>query len=54
LGPAGLTEVGLRDDGAGDPANLVYLQNECGLLVGNASGGAICSCPVPGEAGSIH
>jgi len=50
FGPPGLTEVALYDDGAGDPANLTYLQNECGQLVGNGSGAGICSCPVPGEA----
>ena len=42
----GLTEVGLFDDGSGDPANLAYLQNQCGVLVGNGSGGGVCSCPV--------
>ena len=52
LGPPGLTEIAMHDDGAGDPANLIYLQNECGQLVGNGSGAGICSCPVPGEAES--
>src|SRR5208283_2013559 len=28
--PEGLLEVAMHDDGAGDPANLPYLQNECG------------------------
>ncbi len=50
FGPAGLVESALHDDGAGDPANLTYLQAECGVLVGNASGAGICTCPVPGEA----
>jgi hypothetical protein len=47
--PQGLTEVALHDDGAGDPNNLTYLKTECGLLVGNGSGAAVCSCPVPGD-----
>jgi hypothetical protein len=50
--PQGLTETALHDDGAGDPNNLIYLQHECGLLVGNGSGAGFCSCPVPGEAQS--
>jgi hypothetical protein len=41
----GLTEVGLADDAGGDPTNLIYLQNECGALVGNSTGGGICNCP---------
>lgn len=41
----GLTEVGLSDDGAGDPANLKYLQAQCGALVGNSTGSGICNCP---------
>jgi hypothetical protein len=41
----GLTEVPLFDDAGGDPTNLVYLQNQCGALVGNATGGGICNCP---------
>jgi hypothetical protein len=50
FGPPGLTEVQMFDDGSGDPANLIYLQNECGQLVGNGSGAGICSCPAPGDA----
>jgi len=42
---SGLTEVALFDDAGGDAANLTYLQNACGALVGGSSGGAICSCP---------
>lgn len=42
----GITEVSLADDGAGDPTNLVYLQNQCGALVGNGTGAGICNCPV--------
>jgi hypothetical protein len=41
---SGLTEVALFDDGGGDPANLSYLQVQCGAMVGNASGGGICEC----------
>jgi hypothetical protein len=50
LGLPGLTEIALFDDGRGDPTNLAYLQAECGQLVGNGSGGGVCSCPVPGDA----
>jgi hypothetical protein len=42
----GLTEVSLFDDAAGDPTNLIYLQNQCGALVGNGTGGGICNCPI--------
>jgi hypothetical protein len=42
----GLTEIGLFDDAGGDPTNLIYLQNQCGALVGNGSGGGICNCPL--------
>jgi len=42
----GVTEVGLNDDGAGDPINLTYLQNQCGALIGNGTGGGICNCPI--------
>lgn len=42
----GLTEVPLSDDGGGDPSNLSYLQNQCGALVGNGTGGGICNCPI--------
>ncbi len=42
----GLTEVGLSDDGGGDVTNLVYLQAECGAIIGNGSGGGICNCPI--------
>ncbi len=41
-----LTEVSLSDDGHGDPSNLSYLQQQCGAIVGNSSGGGICDCPV--------
>lgn len=41
----GLTEVSLADDALGDPTNLVYLQTQCGALVGNGTGGGICNCP---------
>jgi hypothetical protein len=43
---AGITEVGLNDDAGGDPTNLIYLQNQCGALVGNGTEGGICNCPI--------
>jgi hypothetical protein len=43
----GLTEVPLFDDGGGDPSNLIYLQVQCGALVGNGTGAAICNCTLP-------
>jgi hypothetical protein len=42
---ADITETGLFDDSAGDPNNLAYLQEQCGALIGNSTGGGICSCP---------
>jgi len=41
----GINELRLSDDGAGDPSNLVYLQSQCGALIGNGSAGGICTCP---------
>ncbi len=41
----GMDEISLSDNGAGDPVNLVYLQAQCGALLGNSSGGGICTCP---------
>jgi hypothetical protein len=43
---SGITEIGLFDDAGGDPTNLTYLQNQCGAITGNGSGGALCSCPI--------
>jgi hypothetical protein len=43
----GLAEVPLFDNGGGDPTNLIYLQAQCGALVGNGTGGGICECPRP-------
>ena len=43
---SGLTEIGLFDDAGGDPTNLNYLQNQCGAITGNGSGGALCRCPI--------
>ncbi len=43
---ANLTETALSDDGGGDPTNLIYLQTQCGALVGNGTGGGICTCPL--------
>jgi len=42
----GLTETALSDDAGGDPTNLTYLQEQCGALVGNGTGGGICNCPI--------
>jgi hypothetical protein len=43
---SGLTEIGLFDDAGGDPTNLIYLQTQCGAIIGNGSHGAICTCPI--------
>jgi hypothetical protein len=40
----GITESSLYDDGQGNNANLMYLQLECGVLVGNGSGAGTCNC----------
>jgi len=42
----GVTEVPLSDDAGGDPNNLLYLQAQCGALVGNGTQGGICNCPL--------
>jgi len=39
-------EIQLNDDAGGDPANLIYLQNQCGALIGNGTQGGICTCPM--------
>jgi hypothetical protein len=44
--PNQLTETALFDDAGGDPTNLIYLQTQCGALVGNGTGGGICNCPL--------
>jgi hypothetical protein len=41
----GLTETKLFDNCNGNFANEVYLQTQCGALVGNGTGGGICTCP---------
>jgi len=41
----GLTEIELFDDAGGDQVNLTYLQAECSVLVGGASGAGVCTCP---------
>jgi hypothetical protein len=28
--------------------NLIYLQNQCGAIVGNGAGRGICTCPTEG------
>jgi len=43
---SGIQEVPLFDDASGDPTNIIYLQTQCGALVGNGSLGGICTCPV--------
>jgi len=50
----GLTETPLFDNGGGDPTNLIYLQAQCGALVGNGTGGGVCECPDPDAAPSPH
>jgi hypothetical protein len=40
------TETPLFDDAGGDPTNLIYLQTQCGAIVGNGTGGGICNCPL--------
>jgi hypothetical protein len=45
---SGITETPLSDDGGGDPINLIYLQEQCGAIVGNGTGGGICNCPTEG------
>jgi len=41
-----VTEVSLFDDGTGDVnENNPYLIQQCSALVGNSSGGGICTCP---------
>ncbi len=44
-GTSSLTEVSLFDNGIGEPINNVYLIQQCAALVGNGSGGGICTCP---------
>jgi len=41
-----ITETPLFDDCHGEDINLIYLQNQCGALVGNGSHGGICNCPI--------
>jgi hypothetical protein len=41
-----ITETSLSDDADGDSANLVYLQSQCGALLGNGSHGGVCNCPI--------
>jgi hypothetical protein len=43
-----ITETPLSDDAGGDPTNLIYLQNQCGAIVGNGTEGGICNCPTEG------
>jgi hypothetical protein len=43
-----ITETALSDDAGGDPTNLNYLQEQCGAIVGNGTGGGICTCPTEG------
>lgn len=41
-----ITETPLSDDCHGEDVNLVYLQTQCGAIVGNGTHGAICNCPI--------
>lgn len=49
----GITETALSDNANGGTvvfpegisANVIYLQTQCGALVGNGTGGGICNCP---------
>ena len=43
--PSTLTEVSLFDNGIGDPIDNTYLIQQCAALIGNGSGGGICTCP---------
>ena len=43
---AGITETPLNDDCHGESINEVYLQTQCGALIGNGSHGGICNCPI--------
>jgi len=43
---ANIAETALSDDAGGDPTDLTYLQNQCGALVGNGTGGGVCNCPI--------
>jgi hypothetical protein len=43
---AQITETPLNDDCHGEAVNLVYLQTQCGALIGNGTLGGICNCPV--------
>ncbi len=43
-----LTEVPLFDNGIGEPFDNTYLIQQCAALVGNGTGGGICTCPTEG------
>ena len=45
---SGLTETPLFDDASGDQTNLTYLQEQCGTLVGNGTGGGQVFCTTDG------
>ena len=49
---SGITETGLFDDGQGNEENELYLQFQCGIMVGNGSGGGTCNCPIEPGFGS--
>jgi hypothetical protein len=44
--PMEITETALSDDAGGDPINLNYLQSQCGAVIGNGTGGGVCTCPI--------
>ena len=41
---AGLTEVPLADSGDADSTELSFLANQCGVIIGNGTDNAACSC----------
>lgn len=44
-GISSLTEVGLTDNGSGDPTAQSYLIGQCNFIVSNGSNRGICTCP---------
>jgi len=46
-GTTGMTEVPLQNDGPAETVESAYLSNQCASLVGNDSGGGVCTCVAP-------
>jgi hypothetical protein len=42
---AGLTETPLFGDAGGQPDTMLYLQQQCGAILGNVHTGGFCNCP---------